>query len=83
MRHKFLNNIRRVLNNINISPIDPRVLWLQRRIQQVIPRTANPLPPRPLRVETVPIINALIEIGTKVFLDDFRSAEFCRISPFL
>lgn len=38
MIHEILNNLLRTIHNIHISPINPRMIRLQSRIQQVISR---------------------------------------------
>ena len=83
MLHKLLNDIRWIFNNVNVSPIDPFMLWLQCCIQKIVPRTANDPPPRSLGTEAVTIFNPVVKICTEIFQDDLCSPKLGRIRVFL
>lgn len=59
-----------ILDNVDIPPIDPFVLRLQGSVQEVVPRSANALPPGTLRFEAVPLLHSLREFVAEVFFND-------------
>jgi hypothetical protein len=68
MRHEILDDLGRAVDNIDVSPVHPAVLGLERCRKQVVPRATHSLPPRSLRLERVSVCNVLGEAHTKVLL---------------
>ncbi len=83
MRNEILQNALGAIHNIHISPIDPRMLRLERRIKQVIPRPADRLPSRALRREAMSVLHLLTGDLPKVLLHDEGAVERDMICPHL
>lgn len=75
VRHKVLNDVWRVLDNINIPPVDPRVLRLHGSVKQVVPRAPKSLPPGSLIFEAMPVLNILGDGDSPILLDNHDAVE--------
>jgi len=75
MLYEVFDDALGVLDDINISPVDPRVLRLQRGAEQEVPGLAHSLPPGALEFERVPHSNILTLEHTVVLLHDSDTVE--------
>ena len=79
MIYKVLQNTAWILHDINVPPVNPIVHGSQRRIEEIVPCTPNSLPPCPLGVELMSLLDALAGRISKVLSDDHRASEALRI----
>lgn len=75
MCHEIFQNPLRAVDNIDIAPVDPGVIGLKSRVQQVVPGTTDRLTARTLSRERVPFLDAHLNVSTEVLLDDSGTAE--------
>lgn len=75
MSHEILQNALRAVHDIDIPPVNPRVIGLESRVQQVITSTTNRLATGPLSRKGVSLLHAHLDISAKVLLDDCGTAE--------
>jgi len=73
--HEILQDALGAIHDIDITPVDPRVVGLERRIEQVVTGTTDSLAARTLSSEPVPLLHAHLEISAKVLADDCGAAE--------
>lgn len=73
--HEVFEDLLGRIHDVNVSPVDPGVLWLQGRVQQIVSRTSNSLAARSLGFEAVAIFDLLADHGSEVLLDDLGAAE--------
>lgn len=69
MGNKILQNLIGTINDIDVSPVDPRMLRLQGSSQEVVASFAHGLPTGTLCLETMAILNILAKLEAKVLLD--------------
>lgn len=81
MRDEILNNPLGRILNIHIPPVNPTMLRAHGRTQQIVPRAAHRLPPRPLRRKPMPVLHILSQRDAEIFLDDLRAAEGDAVRP--
>ena len=74
MAHQIFDDGDGILHDIDIPPIDPLVLRLQRRIEQIVPGSADSLPSRTLGLEAMSVFHTLGEIVAEIFFDDHGTA---------
>lgn len=75
VRNKVFDNLRRAVLDIDISPVHPRVLWLECGRKKVVSSLAHHLSSRPLGLEAVSVLDILAQTGTKVLLNDHCASE--------
>ena len=75
VRNEIFNDLARTILDIDIPPIDPRMLQLQSRREQVVPRAAHSFPSRSLRFEAMPILDTLRKLDAEVLFDYHGGAE--------
>ena len=73
--HEILQNPLGTIDNINVTPVDPRVIGLQSRVEQVVAGTTNGLAPGTLRSESMSLLDAHLDAGTKVLANNGGAAE--------
>lgn len=74
--HKVLNDAWRILLDIDIAPVNPAVLWLERSVQEVVSGPTHGLSPGTLSLEAVALLNVLGEVEpAKVLFDDLDAVE--------
>lgn len=74
MAHQIFDDGDGILHDVDIPPIDPLVLRLQRRIEQIVARSADSFPSWTLGFEAMSVFNTLGEIVAEVFFDDHGTA---------
>ena len=74
MTHQVFDDGDGILHDIDIPPIDPFVLWLQRRTEQIVPRSADSFASRTLGLEAMSVFNGLGESVAEIFFDDHGTA---------
>lgn len=57
MRDKILNDLLGAVHDVDVSPVDPRVLWLERRREQVVSGLAHEFSPWALSREAMSGLN--------------------------
>src|SRR5690349_2997909 len=62
---KVFQNLFRTVNDINIAPINPRMLVRQGGCEKVIPCSAHGLPSRTLGFEGVSLLDILAQLESK------------------
>lgn len=75
MSDEVLNDSGGTVLDINIPPVDPRVVRLERGCQEVVARPAHGLATRPLSFESMSVLNVLAELEAKVLLDNEGTPE--------
>lgn len=73
--NKVLEQSRRSLLNINVPPVDPAVIRLQRTVQEKVACGSERLPTRALVGKCVPVLHILGMSNGKVLLHDCHAAE--------
>ena len=74
MAHQVFDDGDGILHDIDIPPIDPFVLRLQRRIKQIVPRSADSFASRTLCFEAMSVFDTLGEVVAEVLFDDHGTA---------
>lgn len=78
---EVLNDLGRTVDNVDISPVDPRVVGLQGGREEIVARPAHGLSARPLGLEAVTVLDILAQLEAKVLFDNHSAAEL--IGPLL
>lgn len=83
MSDEVLDNLRRAVLDVDVTPVDPAVLRLHGGAEKVISSLAHSLSARTLGSETMSILNTLAQMNTKIFLNDGSAAEGNRVGTSL
>lgn len=83
MGHEVLKDGLWAVDNIHISPVNPRMIRLQGGVEQIVTCPANSLTARTLSGKGVSILNVHVHIGPEVLLDNARTAERNLVALFL
>jgi len=75
---KVLDNLGRTVHNVDVSPVDPRVVGLQGGREEIVARSAHCLSARALGLEAVTVLDILAQLEAKVLLDNQSAAELVR-----
>lgn len=75
MSDEIFNDAVRAVENVNISPVDPGVVRLESRIEQVVAGATDSLAARTLSSKGVPVLDVHFDISSKVLLHDCRATE--------
>jgi hypothetical protein len=75
MSNEILENLGRAVDNVNVPPINPRVLGLQGSGQQIVSGSAHGLPARALGLEPVSVRDILAEMEAEIFLHNGGTSE--------
>lgn len=75
MGHKVLQDTLGAVHDVNVAPVNPGVVSLESRVQQIVASTANGLTAGTLSSEAVTLLHAHLNIGAEILADDGRTAE--------
>lgn len=75
MGHEVLKDTLGAVRDVNIAPVDPGVIGLESRVEEVVTGTTNSLTTRTLGLEQVSLLDAHLHIGTEVLADNGCAAE--------
>lgn len=73
--NKVLQNALGAIENVHVAPVDPGVIGLEGRVEQVVASTSDGLAPGTLSCKGVSLLHGHLGLGTKVLLDNRRAAE--------
>ena len=79
MAHQVLQDGKGSRLDINISPIDPLVVWAKCSAKKPVPRLRHQFSPTCLRRETVATLHILVDLLPKILLDDRYFAIVLRV----
>ena len=75
MLHEVLQDSLGALNDVDISPVHPRVLGFEGSGKQVISSAPHSFPTRTLSLKRMPLLNVLAQHEVKILLDDGGAIE--------
>lgn len=83
MSDQIFQDLLRAIDNVDIAPEDPRVFWLQRRIQEIVPGSSHCFSPRALRRKSMSGLDVHVQRSAEIFLDDCHAVEWNLVGPLL
>lgn len=73
--NEIFNDAIRAVKDVNISPVDPRVIRFESRVEQVVAGATDSLAARALSSKGVPVLDVHLDISPKVLLHNCRATE--------
>src|ERR1700730_4402822 len=83
VRHEILKNLARAIDNVDVPPVNPGMLWFEGRIEQVVSCSSNGFSSWTLSGKAMPLFHVHLQDVAEVLLHNQRAMEWYLVRPLL